>query len=89
MSHAQGCGYFGQAFELDNGTIGAHFLHLLAVFNIDVGRFILFVMLDGEAVSRHRTTAAETVHLRSDNIGTERAKSLPVFDYLAVRGDDD
>ena len=46
-------------------------------------------MLNSEAVARQRTTAAETVHLWSDNIGTERAKGLPVFDYLAVRGDDD
>ena len=89
MSHTQSSGHFGQMFELDDGTIGTHFLHLLAVFNVDVGGLVLFVMLDGESISRHSASAAETVHLRSDNIGTERAESIPVFDYVAVRSDDD
>ena len=53
--------------ELDEVRVGKKLLYLLAILNVDVCGTVL-VMLDGEAVSRFGTLAADTLHLRT-NLG--------------------
>lgn len=68
--HAKSLGYSGQTFELDDGTVLAHLLYLFAIFNVDVRRCVLLVVLDSETVTWWWALAAETLHLRGDFLHT-------------------
>ena len=49
--HTEGFGYSRQTLKLDDGTVLAHLLHLFAIFDVDVRRCVLLVMLHGETVT--------------------------------------
>ena len=56
--HAKCFWYSWQAFELDDGTVFAHLLHLFAILYVDVRGGVLHVVLDGEAVTWWWTLAS-------------------------------
>ena len=56
MSHTDGRGDLFEPLELDDGTILPHLLHLLAVFDVDIGGRILLIVLYSEAIARHGAT---------------------------------
>ena len=56
--HAECLWHGGQAFELDDGAVFAHFLHLFAILDVDVSVSVLLVVLNGEAVTWWRTLAS-------------------------------
>ena len=89
MLEDEGFGHFRQTLELDEGGIGEHFLHLFAVFDVDVRKAVLLVVVDGEAVARCRAFAAETLHLRTYLLVAERSEGCIVGDGFTVAGDDD
>ena len=66
--HAECLGNGGQTLELDNVAVGAHLFYLFTVFDVDVRRLVLLVMLDGETVARRRTFAVEALHLGADDV---------------------
>ena len=84
MLHTQGLGHLVQLLELDDGGVLAHFLYLFAILDVDVGGSIFLVMLYGEAISRRRAFAAQSVHLRANDIYAQFAQVAVLFDYSAV-----
>ena len=42
--HAESAGHCGQAFELDDGTVLSHLLHLFTILDVDVLRCLILVL---------------------------------------------
>ena len=87
--HAECLVHGGQTFELDDGAVGAHLFYLFTVFDVDIRRIVLLVMLDGETIAWRRTLAAKALHLWADDIDAQRAKSRVVGDDFTMACDDD
>ena len=81
--------YEPEGFELDDGTVGVHFLYLFAVLDVNVRRRVLLVVLHGKAIARRRTFAAEALHLGADDINAQRAKGGIVRDDFTIACHDD
>ena len=66
--HADSHRHCRQPLELNYRRVGSHLLHLLAIFNVDVGGSILLVVLNSEAIACRRAFAAKSLHLGSYHI---------------------
>ena len=62
--------------------------NLLTVFDVDVRRFVTTV-LDGVAVTRLRAFAAQTGHLRTDDLIAEGPQVFEGVDRCAMAGNSD
>ena len=89
MLHAKSLGHGGKALELDDGTILTHLLHLFTILYVDIGRFVFTVVLNGEAVARRRTLAAEALHLGCNLVDAHRPDGGIVGQYFAMTCHDD